>query len=120
MSVSRTLRRWTPEFVGKDLEQGFRTRHHEQSIRYARVCLAVGSIVIMLPLLNDYVFWRFGPQFFALLAARSAVVTLAGLVFTAAGRMRPAGLDRWMFAWMCLLLAGSLVASWFRPRSRHF
>jgi signal transduction histidine kinase len=116
MSVAPVLRRWIPEFTSKDLEQEFRERHHEQAIRYTRVCLAIGSIAVILPLPNDYMFWKLGPQFFVLLTVRSAVVALAGLVFIAARRLRPTGLDRWMFAWMGLLLAASFIAAWFRPK----
>jgi signal transduction histidine kinase len=116
MFLVPSLRRWIPEFTSKELEQEFRERHHEQSIRYARVLLVIGSIAVMLPLPYDYVFWNFGPQFFAVLAIHSVAIALAGFVFTASGRLRPAGLDRWMFAVMCVLLANNLVAGWFRPR----
>jgi signal transduction histidine kinase/CheY-like chemotaxis protein len=116
MSASSPLHRWIPELADAALERQFRALHHDDAIRDARAVLAIGCIAVLLPLYNDYLFWRLGSRFLILLAVRSVTVGAALGLMIAAGRQRqPPVLDRWMFAWTVLLVAQSAVASWFRP-----
>lgn len=117
MSISHTFHKWIPEFRDAALEAAFRAHQFTESIRYTQVVLAVGCLSTMVLVVNDYLFWHLGPQFFVLVAARAVSTALGvGVIFAAGRSIRTAAaMDRWMFAWMTSLNALGVVACWLRP-----